>query len=234
MSNRWGVEISGEDVSIWAKILKSPFDPYIEEIENEGRNYLVLRSSSFDQAADASEIRAIAKGLIDVVNVAVTNNVGADPVALGSVVEFVAGGPPRRVHFLEAEPIRIRLRAGPAELTLKDAQGNEVPAPPKPSVVQEWIRAAVLEPEIGHALKYLAGNPGWFELYKAYEALKRLPRGGIPKREIDRFTQTANVGNRHHYKGWKPHKNPMQLWEARALVVQWISAAISDVLAKNP
>jgi hypothetical protein len=26
----------------------------------------------------------------------------------------------------------------------------------------------------------------------------------------------------------------MELWEARALIVQWVSAAIDDILAKNP
>ena len=59
------------------------------------------------------------------------------------------------------------------------------------------MRAATLEPEIGSALRYLQGKPGWVELYKAFEAVKRMPNGGLNKSEIERFRQTANFG-RHH------------------------------------
>ncbi len=62
-----------------------------------------------------------------------------------------------------------------------------------------------------------------------------MPNDGISDAEISRFTQTANVGKRHHPNNKsKPHKRPMELWEARALITQWISAAIDDILAKSP
>jgi hypothetical protein len=62
-----------------------------------------------------------------------------------------------------------------------------------------------------------------------------VPNGGISNGEINRFTQTANAGERHHPNDKnKPHKRPMELWEARALITQWVSAAIDDILAKNP
>ena len=97
------------------------------------------------------------------------------------------------------------------------------------------MRAAALEPEIGSALRYLEGKPGWVELYKAYEAVHDMANGGISKGEIKRFTQTANAGERHHpnHKS-KPHSRPMELWEARAFITQWVSSAIDDILAKNP
>ena len=97
------------------------------------------------------------------------------------------------------------------------------------------MRAATLNPEIGSALRYLEGKPSWFELYKAYEAVQQMPNGGISHSEIKRFTQTANAGERHHPSNKNmPHARPMELWEGRTLITQWVSAAIDDILAKSP
>jgi hypothetical protein len=164
-----------------------------------------------------------------------SKNADTDPVTNGSVIEFVTDGSPRKHHFVEVQGTTIRVRGGIATLTVTDAQGNVIEPPQAPSRAQQWMRAAALEPEIGSALRYLEGKPGWFELYKAYEAVRNLPNGGISKSEITRFTQTANAGERHHPNDkTKPHKRPMELWEARAFITRWVSSAIDDILAKNP
>jgi hypothetical protein len=235
--NRWGIELNGpeEDQKAWRMLLKPPFEPFVEEVKDERGDYLALRSSAFDGITTSEEVHRTAKQLFSTLNVAMSKNVDTDPVTNGAVIEFVPDGQPRRHHYLEAEGMTIRLRVGIAEMTLKDAQGNVIEPPPAPSRVQLWVRAAALEPEIGSALRYLEGKPGWFELYKAYEAVEKMPNGGISKSEITRFTQTANAGERHHPNNKKkPHKRPMELWEARALITRWISAAIDDILAKNP
>lgn len=235
--NRWGIELNGpeEDQKAWRMLLKPPFEPFVEEVKDEQGDYLALRSSAFDGITTSEEVHRSAKQLFSTLNVAMSKNVDTDPVTNGAVSEFVPHGQPRRHHYLEVEGMTIRLRVGIAEMTLKDAQGNVIESPPAPSRVQLWVRAAALEPEIGSALRYLEGKPGWFELYKAYEAVKKMPNGGISKSEITRFTQTANAGERHHPNNKKkPHKRPMELWEARALITRWISAAIDDILAKNP
>ena len=235
--NRWGIELNGpeEDQKAWRMLLKPPFEPFVEEVKDERGDYLALRSSAFDGITTSREVHRTAKQLFSTLNVAMSKNVDTDPVTNGAVIEFVPDGQPRRHHYLEAEGMTIRLRGGIAEMTLKDAQGNVIEPPPAPSSVQLWVRAAALEPEIGSALRYLEGRPGWFELYKAYEAVKKISNGGISKSEITRFTQTANAGERHHPNNKKkPHKRPMELWEARALITRWISGAIDDILAKNP
>lgn len=201
----------------------------------ERGDYLVLRSCAFDGFTTASQVHEAGKRLFSTLNVAMSKNADTDPVTNGSVVEFVANGLTRKHHFMEAEGITMRLRVGVATLTMTDAQGNVIEPPQAPSRAQQWMRAAALEPEIGSALRYLEGKPGWVELYKAYEAIHDMPNGGISKGEIRRFTQTANTGERHHPNDKsKPHKRPMELWEARALVTQWVSSAIDDILAKNP
>jgi hypothetical protein len=237
VSNGWGIELNGpeEDQKAWRMLLKPPFDPFVEEVKDERGDYLALRSSTFDGIATSKEVHRAAKRLFSTLNVAMSKNADTDPVTNGSVVEFVPDGQPRKHHFLEAETGTYRLRGGVVEMTLKDAQGNVIEPPPAPSRVQLWMRSAALEPEIGSALRYLEGKPGWFELYKAYEAVQNMPNGGISNSEIKRFTQTANAGERHHPKDkYKSHKRPMELWEARALITQWVSAAIDDILAKNP
>lgn len=236
-TDRWGVELNGpdEDQKVWRMVLKPPFDPFVEEVKDERGDYLALRSTAFHGIATSHEVHQAAKQLFKTLNVAMSKSADTDPITNGAVIEFSSDGQPRKHHSLELEAITMRVRVGMPELIAKDAQGNVMEAPPAPSRAQLWMRAAALEPDIGSALRYLDGKPGWFELYKAYEALRSMPNGGIPSSEIRRFTQTANAGERHHPNGKnKPHKRPMELWEARALITQWASAAIEDVLAKNP
>jgi hypothetical protein len=237
VSDRWGVELNGPeaDQKAWRMLLKQPFDPFVEEIKDERGDYLALRSSAFDGLTNSEEVHRVAKQLFSTLNVAMSKNADTDPITNGSVIEFVPDGQPRRHHYLEAEGITMRLRVGIPEITVKDAKGNVIEPPLAPSRAQLWMRAAALEPEVGSALRYLEGKPGWFELYKAYEAVRNMPNGGISNSEIKRFTQTANAGERHHPNGKnKPHTHPMELWEARALITKWVSAAIDDILAKNP
>jgi hypothetical protein len=236
-SNHWGVELNGadEDKNVWRMQLKPPSDPFVEEVKDERGNYLALRSTTFDGADNSGEVHKRAKQLFRTLNVVMSKNADADPVTNGAVVEFVPNGQPRRHHYLEAEGITMRFRVGLASLTVTDAQGNVIEPPPAPSRAQLWMRAATLNPEIGSALRYLEGKLSWPELYKAYEAVRQMPNGGISNSEIKRFTQTANAGERHHPKSKnKPHARPMELGEARALITQWVSAAIDDILAKNP
>jgi hypothetical protein len=183
----------------------------------------------------SEEVHRAAKQLFSTLNVAMSKNADTDPVTNGAVIEFVPDGQPRRHHYLEPEGITIRVRVGIPDVTVKDAQGTVIEPPPAPSRVQLWMRAAALDPEIGSALRYLQGKPGLSELYKAYEAVRNMPNGGISKSEIERFTRTANAGERHHPNDRnKPHKRPMEVWEARALITQWVAAAINGTLAKNP
>lgn len=236
-SNHWGVELTGanEDKKCWRMLLKPPFDPFVEEVKNKQVDYLALRSTTFDGVAKSEEVHELAKLLFRTLNVAMSKHAATDPVMNGAVVEFTPNGQIRKHYRLEVEGAKIRIRGGRVNLTVTDAQGNVIEPPPAPSRAQLWMRAATLNPEIGSVLRYLEGKPNWIELYKAHEALLQMPKCGISNNRIKRFTRTANVGERHHPNNKrKPHKRPMDLWEARALITQWVSAAIDDVLAKNP
>ncbi|MCP4304907.1 MAG: hypothetical protein GY788_08560 [bacterium] len=235
-SNLWGIELNGadEDKNVWRMMLKPPSDPFVEEVKDERGNYLALRSTWFDGVTSSKGVHKLAKKLFSTLNVVMSVNGGTDPITNGAVVEFGQNGRPRRTHHLEANDINARARVSMPELTVTDAQGNVIEPPPAPSRAQLWMSAATLNSKIASALRYLEGNPSWGELYKAYEAVEFLPTGGISKREIKRFTRTANAGNRHREGKFSPHPRPMKLWEARALITAWVSAAIDDILTKNP
>lgn len=236
MSDRWGIALIGPeaDQKVWRELLKPPFDPFVEEVKDERGDDLVLRSSAFHGMTTPEEVHRAAKHLLSTLNVTMSKISYSGPATSECVIEFVPDGQPRRYCHQEAEGVRMSLRVGHVEVTVKDAPGNVIEPPPAPSTVQQWMRAAALETEIGCALRYLEGKPGWFELYKAYEAVKNMPNGGISKNDIERFKRTANAGERHHpNNNNKPLKRPMELSEANELITKWVSAAIDDVLAKN-
>jgi len=230
-SNHWGVELNGaaEDKKRWRMLLKPPFDPFVEEVKDERGDYLALRSTTFDGVANSKEVHELAKKLFKTLNVVMSKTADADPVMNGAVLEFVPNGLPRKHHHLEAEGITMRVRVGLATLTVTDAQGNVIEPPPAPSRAQLWMSAVMLKPEIGSALRFLDGKPDWVELYKAYEAVKQMPNGGISENEIKRFKRTANAEERHGPGIVKPHARPMELWEGRALITRWVSAAITEI-----
>jgi len=237
ISDRWAVELNGSEVdqNAWRLLLKPPFDPFVEEIKDELGDFLALRSSAFDGIATSAEVHQTAKQIFATLNVAMAMHADTDPVTNGAVVEFLLEGGTRKDLYLELTGIPIQGRAGIVDIITRDSKGRAVAPPPVPSRAQLWMRAAELAPEIGGVLRYLRGKPGWIELYKAYEALHGRLNGGISKNEEERFRRTANSEERHHPSDkHKPHRRPMEIWEARALVTQWVSAAIDDILTKNP
>lgn len=214
-------------------MLTPPFDPFVEEVQDERGNYLVLRSNIFNGLSSSKDVRNTSKELIKIINVVMSKTADADPISAGAVVEF-RSGVPRKHIFVEVEASVVHVRGGFVELVLKDAQGNIIKPPPAPSKAQRWMNAVALEPNIGGALSYLAGKPGWVELYKAYEAIREMPSDGISKNEIKRFARTANAVGRHHPSDRnRPPSLPMELWEGRALITKWVSAAIEGVLARH-
>jgi hypothetical protein len=157
-------------------------------------------------------------------------NFGLEPGVAGVVFEFPENGVPKRHYSLKAEPGSYRLRGSPANLLVKDERWNIIELPVGASVVQQWMRARALHSKVSEAMTYLPGSPGWFELYKAFEALdaSRLASGAISQGERERFKRTANI--ERHQRKFDPPRNPMKLPEARALLTTWLTAAVDEVL----
>lgn len=236
-SNRWAVELMGpaQDQEAWRLLLRAPFDPFVEQIKDDRGSYFVLRSSRFKEMKDSGSVYETGKELFAFLKTVAGKYIEHNAVFVGGVVEFLSNGQTRKNYILDPEPGEYIIKGTSVDLVTKDAKGDVVEPLPAPSKVQRWTRAASLKPEIGSALRYLAGEPGWSELYKAYEAIRNLPNGGISKNRITCFTQTANAMHRHHPNDkHKPPEPPMELGEARRLIMQWVMAAIEDVLASHP
>jgi hypothetical protein len=233
---RWGIRVSGDtwDIDQWRATLKAPFDPFLENVTDAAESYPVVRFASLERLALAADVYREAKELFTLLNSSMRAATDSDIVGMSAVIETLPDQPPRQHKFVEASGATFRLRSSGAAISVYDKHGKLVVEPPKPSRAQAWMRAAMLDPEIATALNYMNGHPSWVELYKAYDLVKFRPNGGISKSEIKRFTQTANAGPRHPAdEDHRPHKRPMELWEARSLITQWISLVIDDVLSKN-
>lgn len=224
------------DKQLWKDVLSPSHDPQVEEVPGQSGPYLALRSTEFDGFESGADVHEAAELLFRRLSTAFAAKFSTDPVTPGAVVDFSTGAIPKRHHYLKADPITIHIRLGHPKLTVRDAQGNVIPPPAVASAPQNWMRAATLNPAISSALDYLAGKPDWVELYKAFEPLRDsgLATNAVSKKELARFTQTANAAQRHSKNRFTPPAKPMTIQEGRALISTWLEAAVAEVLAANP
>jgi len=79
----------------------------------------------------------------------------------------------RQHYFLAAEPGRFRSNFGKGSVDLTGSDGKPIPPPPPtPSDAQRWALAAAADDAVANVLSYLRGDPDWFNLYKAFEAVR--------------------------------------------------------------
>jgi len=239
MTARWGVQVHGSEgaLDFWLSELKPPFDPHLQTIEDERGDFVVLRSPVFSQSVSGEAVNHQATEIFSLLSVAMPQDFSSYPLQIGAVVEFIADQLPRRTHFLEAESIKVQARVGRARLAVVDAAGRPVARDVafhekiNPAKIQRWSKAASLDQRVASAIIHLRGNPGWFEFYKACEALKKIRVAGVSDSKIDLLKWTANM-YRHHTTPHVP-KVPMTLSEARAFIDQWLEAAVEHVLANG-
>ncbi len=210
----WGVHLSGHafDVADWADTLKQPFDPWIEQRDDQ----FFLRSQQFDVLPNAEEVRARAFDVIGRLSAAMEISVGSRAITFEGVVKFAADST-RKIHmFLEGGTIEVRSRLRAAITT-----GNEAAAP-KESDAQRWIMLSEGDALLADALIYFSRTE-WFDVYKAIECLEDWvggeevlrSKGWINAADLKRLKRTAN--SFRHRKGGKhsPPADPFSLRDAR-------------------
>jgi hypothetical protein len=226
---RWGVEVIGPDKekALWMKVLKPPFDPFLEKIEDPRGEFHVLISSEFDRLTEAVDVQQWASRLVPLINATMRNIHGFDAMTIGGIVDFAAEGNPKKIYFSSASIIgRSRIFA---EVKRRDADGNEIPTQ---SNVQRWMQAAERSSEIASAIGYLSHEATWYDFYKACEALVGFPHPGISNKRRNALKRTADWHRHHRSSASKnpPPPDPMELSEARSLLVRWLNAAVDEVL----
>lgn len=239
----WCVEITGnaDDLEEWAYDVKAPFDPWLEQIERQGRRVTLLRSCGFGEVEDAAGAQAKGAALLEQLQGTMRVLTGhRGEVQLGGSVFIEEDGTPKIHYFLKPEPLVIRMRMGRPTLTAYDANGQIIPPPPPTaSVPQKWIKAGEQNDAIADLLVFVARADNWFDLYKAYEVACEIVEGekelarctGLSMKKLAKFRQTANH-YRHSGRRDKLPRNPPTLPEAiatlRTISGQLLNELVSD------
>ncbi|RWC39579.1 MAG: hypothetical protein EOS55_28995 [Mesorhizobium sp.] len=225
--------------SEWLKMFKPPFDPYVELIPHEsGDQLLILKSKELDGLTTLEDTLNAGDGIVRTLN-----GVAGGVVFAGSSVELAGASEMRdgrliRHMMLRTETAHFSIGRGSAEfqVIIRDNDGNIVVPTPAPTSAQRRYAASRASDFLTHALNYCAGEPGWFDLYKAMECLEQAgfnPRGK-GRAEMDRFSRTANWFYRHHDRRneQKRPSKPMDLRDARRLLRSRVNDAL-DQLARQ-
>ena len=166
----WGVQLLGHgfDLQDWRDTLKAPFDPWIDQRDDR----YFLRTTLFDEAVSATEVRDRAFPIVEKLNAAKNIAVGSQSVRFdGGVAEFDADGR-LRVHVIlavGAAVMRSRAHAPTVTLTIDGAPAPS--PPPKESQVQRWAAISERHELLADALTYHS-RAEWFDIYKAIECLE--------------------------------------------------------------
>jgi hypothetical protein len=238
----WYVVVRGgsADVAHVVDVLDTSPEHAIEQDEKAGE--WRLRSERLAGIPDHAAAWAIAQDILtqltDVAAAVANDRVRLSPGALGRTKPDGTSD-----IWVHPEPIMLRLRTFPPTILISGQVVGEAPA-------SKMLRLQEEKPHLRLALHFLNGEESWFDLYKAYEAIRdgsggkdRLIAHGADPEEIDRFTETANnyaaVGDaaRHARLGVQPPENPMTIGRAedfvRSLLSQWL-ASLGDSTSGPP
>lgn len=173
----WAVELTGEPIDLddLREFLAPPFDPWVEDFEEEGSVKLLLRSKAWEGITDSSRLVAHAAKLVERLNGAeLLLQSDARPVATNAIMKFDGAG--RRVPIVIAASGHITLRGARARGRIT-AISDDPPPPPKPSRLQTWLGAAETDDDRADLFEHLARADNWYEIYKTAEIIRRIAGG---------------------------------------------------------
>lgn len=224
----WAIEIVGEriDLDDLRELLAPPFDPWVEDFEDEERGtLLLLRSKSWVGVEDSGIVLSQGTKMIERLNGAellVFDD--ARPVAMGQAMRFGDDGV--RVPIIIAATGHFTMRGGRMRgrgVVISD----ELPPPPKASQLQEWLQAADTDDDRADLFEHIARADNWYDLYKTAEIVRRLAGTqaalksalGADLGEWERAWWTANT-NRHAPDPvkYRPPPVPSTIEEARRAI----------------
>ena len=230
---RWRVQLTGEHFDL--EELPKLFDHPLCSVLEAGGTFF-LQSTEFESCQSAGPVREKAISLVASMNGAALLAIGNfRPVGVGGVHEETVGG--RSITVFATDAIELRSKVGAVIVG-----SNQSTAPPRqPAATSDWMRLSTTKPAVQRVLRLLSTRaPSWSDLYKTMEILEAngghglLPQLGISKRELSRFTQTANsmhaIGDhaRHAKESLPAPTKPMSLHEASKLIVRWVRAWLAS------
>jgi hypothetical protein len=211
---------------------------------------VVLFADDLDKLSTAGEVEAHAFSLVDRLNGALfVRDPRRQPIKMSGALERTPQSSAGAVvyqhqHVLRGEVRGFRVRIG-GTLSV-GTTGDSLTPTPAPRE-RNWIDASLRDEAVADALAFLRGDPGWFDLYKAFEVMdvdvqhrceqgwQRAAIGWPSKTAIKRFTQSAQP-HRHSRPAVRqtPKGGWMPLDEAKPFVARLFVAWTDWRAQKSP
>lgn len=177
--NRWAVKLEGHAFDLADARDLFAVDTRFRVIEitgSDGNPVTVLLAEELEQETSSNAVFTRAARLVDILNGAMlAEKPDREPlVADGPVFEGDTDGRWTKRHIVvRLVGVAARARAGNINATVVRADGSSVPQPPPaPTPAQLWAVAATTCNTVADVLSHLRGQPDWFDLYKAFEAIR--------------------------------------------------------------
>lgn len=196
----WGITLRGRksDLDHWRDMLRSPFEPFVELVEQDGGQFYVLSSDKFQYCANEDEVMEASIPLLRKLNALAEIERNCGPVDVLTVAKRDASG--RIVRQIAAAVGRAQGRSFVFGVA---APGGIKVSPPQPSFAQ--VALANASDELSEALEHFSRASNWYDLYKTFEAIENIcgDRSTIPARckvaKGDVTTCARNINfHRHH------------------------------------
>lgn len=230
---KWFVQLNAADdeVEQWKVHFPTHGDPrvtYFDVPDGQGGSKAVagVASGKFNNMAEASEVDAISRPLVDEMKGWILCRVGwseeTEQVTTGPVYCLGEGGNYRGHHFIQGSGITASIRVS-AVGVICDASGKTKHEPPSPTAGQIVIENGSTNTKA--ALRYFgrAKNGDWNSLYQAFDALggtKGIKAKGVTHKEAVGLAQTFSQHRKHAVLPL--NGRPMSFLEARALLARVI------------
>jgi len=217
----WAIILAGDafDLDDLRLALKRPFDPWVEDYDDDGTPVLLLRSEAWASLTTARELMDDATRLIDHINAAAMLNLGDSlPVSLGRIIKFKTDGSLDRVLIAATGKLTL---AG-SRVRARGVSVGALPSQPAPSPMQERLKKAATTDEVSDVFAFLVRADNWFDLYKAMESMESLVGGEAEMKkhcvQWKRVKQAANYARHSPARRFTLPADPPSLDEACKIV----------------
>lgn len=225
----WWVRVEGEQQDLFSAADNFSMNTTcLIERDQDGSFY--LKSERLKDIDDGWHAKEVGENMLSLVNGSL--HAFFDdylPLRVSGVVPIHEDG--SRSVVILAEAAHFQFRAGRATVTVSGG----APPEPEPAEPEQWVELSQSNQHVADVLQYMSRDANWFDLYKAYEAVRNA-LGGEPKMlkalsknsadpnafraQIKRFRHTANTIHdiRHHRSPQTPPTAPMLIEEAEETI----------------
>ena len=195
-----------------------------------------LMSDAFQEADDATAIRALAGEILRLINgIARVRLDRPELITLGNVRRYRAGV--AKDAWVFPEPIRARLRMGTPSIAINGVLVS-------PRSWEPYVELANRDERVWAVLAFLAIQPNWHSLYAALDTILKDQRTGgdgglttwanVPAAKVKLFRRTANssraVGaEARHGPDFDAPPHPMAFTEAEELVGHVVNCWLNEL-----